>query len=222
MADVDLYVVSTAGFDCPAEAERRCIASVSAQLGVTVAHLYCHCDVEDYFPTMIETIGSLPPNAIVANLDGDDWLGPEDSLAKVVMAHDCGALVTYGSFIHADGRPGFAAPYAPDDDVRVAPWRGTHLKTFRAGLFQAIYHRDLRDEDGKWLMGARDQAFMLPMLEMAGHDRRRFIKDILYVYNFANAGVFQSADNVKREREAEAVVRAKPNYRRINWSPPCA
>jgi hypothetical protein len=207
-----IHVVSTAGANVPTEAKRKCIDSVHAQMCPPIArHHYIECTVDEYFPAMIDAIGKLPPDAIVANLDGDDWLGPTNALEIVASVHEDGALVTYGSFIFADGRPGFAAPYAAGDDVRKAPWRATHLKTFRAGLFQAIDPEDFKI-DGTWARYARDQAFMLPMLEMAGHARAVFIPDILCVYNYVHSGEFQHPQSVGLERVDEAVLRGKKAY----------
>lgn len=211
-----IYVVSTASESIPVELRRKCIESVRCQTGVEVTHCYRHCSVEDYFPTMVTVIRTFPADAVVVNLDGDDWLGPTDALEIVAHAHAVGALVTYGSFIHADGRQGFAAPYAHDEDVRRTPWRATHLKTFRAGLFQSIDPEDFKI-DGAWAKGARDQAFMLPMLEMAGHDRAVYIPDILCVYNDVTSGVFQDPRAVVQECAAELALRAKAPYKRVEW-----
>jgi len=215
-----IIVVSTAGPHCPAWAQRKCVGSVATQVGVDMDHIYRECSVDEYFPTMASLIAKLPAAALVVNLDGDDWLGPTDALEIVARTHAAGALVTYGSFIYADGRPGFAAPYAAGEDVRATPWRATHLKTFRAGLFQSIDQRDFQDADGRWLAGARDQAFMLPLLEMAGHDRAVYIPDVLCVYNAATSGEFQDPARTVVERAAAAVVRGKTPYARVELSCP--
>jgi tetratricopeptide (TPR) repeat protein len=158
----------------------------------------------------------LPPDEVVVWLDGDDWLVNDDALQIVAEAHASGALVTYGQFKwHSTRRIGFAAPTGPDP--RSEPWRATILRTFRAGLVTRIKDEDLRWPDGSHLDLACDQAVMLPVLEMAGQDRARFIPQILAEYN--DAGFLKMTDT-ERAREAEAVqiIRSRPRYERVEWT----
>ncbi len=208
-----IHVISTTG-NPPPDAKAKCIASVvGAQEGVNVVHRYLEppprTDGFPHFPALIEHITKLPDDAIVVSLDGDDWLLP-GALERVQQAHDEGALVTYGSFRYADGRPGFAAPV--QGPIRRAPWTATHLKTFRAGLFRRIKREHLQTPEGLWLEHARDMAIMFPMVEMAG-PRAVFIPDVLYVYNAANSAEFRlGVPEIAAEREAAARLRALPPY----------
>jgi hypothetical protein len=158
-----------------------------------------------HFPALLAVLAELADDDIVVSLDGDDWLAHPGVLTRVQEEHDAGALVTYGSFIYADGRRGFASQLV--GPVRASPWVTTHLKTFRAGLAKKIPHAHLQTPDGLWLENARDQALMFPLVDMAG-DRARFIPDVLHVYNAANSDEFTKGPSfIMAELEASAYLR---------------
>ena len=211
-----------------------CRSSVKAQVGVEVTHTYVEASEQRPARTkvenLLEVIRKLKPTDVCALVDGDDWLPHRRCLARVAMAHAEGAWVTYGSFVNSDGSPGFAAPYRPDEDYRTTPWRMTHLKTFRAGLFQRIdpahlhYPSDARGRcttpdaavEQRWVDRADDPAFMFPIAEMAGRDRVQYLRDCLYCYNEAG-GWHRTAPAQQLEHQAriEAYVRSLPEYQRI-------
>jgi hypothetical protein len=156
----------------------------------------------------------LPPDEVVVWIDGDDWLAVDSALDRVVDAHSRGMLVTYGSFVYADGTPGFAGP-APQDP-RTGPWVTTHLKSFRAGLVQRVRESDWRWNDGRYLDLAIDQAVMLPCLEMAGPERSEFCPETLYVYNLGHSFEANGSPEEKdRERDAVVLIRSRQRYDRI-------
>lgn len=206
-----MIVVSTS-YAPPSHATAKCLYSVASQT-LHAEHVYIDAALQDpprsHFENLLNATAVAEDEEIVVCLDGDDWLLP-GALARVKQEHDAGALVTYGSFVYADGRPGFAAP--PKGPLRSAPWTTTHLKTFRAGLLRKIDPKHLRGPDGKWLEHARDLALMFPLLEMVG-PRAHFIPDVLYVYNFANSTEhLGDAAMLRAEREAVAYVRGLPPY----------
>jgi hypothetical protein len=206
---VKFTVVST-GIADPA----RCVASVQSQIGVEVEHV-CLGPPKSHFENLLGAISDLHGDRIVASLDLDDWLIGPRALATVAKYYEDGAMCTYGSFVYADGRPGHAAAYAPDADVRKANWLGTHLKTFRAHLFQSIRHEDLKDDSGEWLVHARDLALMFPILEMCGLGRSAFVPEPVYVYNFGTSTEFTGDEKTLRdEREAVKLVRGRKPYDR--------
>lgn len=237
---ISITVTST-GF-CAAEWAERCMESVRGQT-FAATHIYAAADdatlgaaAEVYYERAfghphfasgaIDGIGkgllanllpiwrSLPPDEVIVWLDGDDWLATDHALERVAAAHHAGALVTYGSFMYHDGRPGFAGQCG--NDPRSEPWRATHLKSFRAGLVQRIRESDWRWGDGSWLDLSIDQAVMLPCLEMAGRDRSVFIPEILCVYNSAHSFAANTdAAGLAQEATALRMVRARPRYERI-------
>jgi hypothetical protein len=214
-------IISTGAPDTPPEALARCRATVAAQrtsLGgaVDFEHLVL-CNPKPHFQNLVEVIEPLPDDRIVASLDADDWLNGPSALEIVARYFGAGAWVTYGSFTFADGRPGSpSTAYAPEENVRQAPWRATHLKCFRAGLFKRIRHEHLRGPDGAWLEHARDLALMFPLLEMAGPERSAHVSEPIYVYNFANSTEFRGPESVRAdERACVRYVRGLPAYERL-------
>jgi 2-polyprenyl-3-methyl-5-hydroxy-6-metoxy-1,4-benzoquinol methylase len=165
----------------------RCRQSVAAQT-LPVQHVFIEAASQPTPKTHSENLRDavlgLDPDAVVLQLDGDDWLAHPDVASQIAdIYEDPDVWLTYGSFATVDGRYHETnAPYAPDEDVRATAWRCSHLKTFRAGLFQRIDPADLKLEDGAWTGRAVDHATMFPMVEMAGWDRTRWVEDVLYVY----------------------------------------
>lgn len=122
--------------------------------------------------------------SIVVEVDGDDYLGARDSLAKVYTLHKQGYWITHGSFYYTDGRVGFSKPFDVSS-LRITSNNATHLRSWRAKLWKNIDKEDLMFE-GWYASTAGDVFFMLPMLEMAGDDRIKHINLPLYVYNEQN------------------------------------
>lgn len=207
-----------------------CLASVRMQLGGPYRHIYVESAPDvTVLENVYKAVHDLPPSEIVCWLDGDDYLFACHSLMTVARIYlqnpEC--LLTYGQFVDDKGRPGFAAPYTTTD-YRSAPWLATHLKTFRAGLFQQIRVEDLMysdlpctipphpDSEPRWIPMASDQAVMIPMLEMAGPHRIYFNREPLVVYNQSNSH-WANADDAGRKEEADWAqrIRAKRRYERL-------
>jgi hypothetical protein len=160
-------------------------------------------------------IAPLPPDAIVVRLDGDDYLPHPKCLEVVKRAHDDGAWMTWGSFVFADGRAGTAAAMGAGEDPRTTPYRITHIKTYRAGLFQRIKEEDLK-RDGEWLLHATDMAEALPIYEMCPPERRRYLAEILYVYDLGSSFEWSATEaELAREQEDVRYVRSRRPYARV-------
>jgi hypothetical protein len=221
MSPLRFTIIST-GFRVPFDVAERNRRGVAAQfrppLGPAVEHVVIDAAQQQppkaHFENLVEQIGKLPDDRIVASVDADDWLGPPSALCTVARYFAAGALVSYGSFRFADGRHGEpSGPYAPGADVRKAPWKATHLKCFRAGLFKRIKHEHLQLPSGEWLPHARDLALMFPLLEMAGPARTAHVQEEIYVYNLATSTEFTGSEAVRAaERECVAYVRGLPPY----------
>jgi len=126
------------------------------------------------------------------------------------------ALVTYGSYMLSHNQVrGCAAPYVKTE-YRSEPWRASHLKTCRAGLFHRIDERDLKDDRGEYLQHAADHAIMFPLMEMAGPERVVYVEPILYVYHYDES--FEARASADAKAEADAIVklvRQKKPYARL-------
>jgi len=129
---------------------------------------------------------------IVATLDGDDFLSDPNVLSLLNKEYRNNNLwMTYGQFVEfPSGNIGFCEDF-PEEVVQHNNFRHhggvpvSHLRTFYAWLFKKIKKEDLMHEGSFYTM-TWDKAMMIPMLEMCGKGRFKFIPDILYIYNFAN------------------------------------
>ena len=154
------------------------------------------------------------PEWIVSILDGDDMLPPK-ALWRVQRVYEKypDTLITYGSYIKmSKGRKTkISQPYPDDADVRKYPWRGSHLKTFRASLLPHIREEWFKDEKGNWLQAASDLALMIPLMELAGLDRCRHISRPTYIWRDNTPW----KTNRELQKRCEAIVRAKPREKRL-------
>lgn len=158
------------------------------------------------------------PNDIIVCMDGDDRLSCPDAISfirKYYMQHDCWVL--YGQYADSDGNPGLSAPFSsPNDFLTLRTcWRTSHIRTFRAGLFQRIREQDpeltcFRDDDGQWLTAAVDAAMMFPLLEMAGFSRTHFNEKVLYTYNLENQYSHHNHDIVNQDTCYHLVRQRRP------------
>lgn len=158
---------------------------------------------------------------IIVTLDGDDWFASKDVLKilnRTYVNHDC--WITYGSYAeYPSGKRGkFARPidhsFIDNQTLRQQPWMSSHLRTFKAKLWNQIKLNDLLDSEGQFYRMTWDLAFMFPMLEMAGH-KSKYIEDILYVYNMSNPMNDHKVDN-SYQMKLEAEIRAKQPYERAD------
>lgn len=135
------------------------------------------------------------PEDIVVILDGDDWLASRSSLSFINNFYNENpeTWIMYGSAIWTDGRKCCSSPYPIYEfkNLRTAPFRISHIRTFRAGLYHQIKEQDatfacMKNKKGEWYTSAYDVALMYPLLEMAGFDHTKHNKKPLYVYNRDN------------------------------------
>ncbi len=234
MSAPHLTVIST-GLHPPTK--DRCIQSVLSQedepngleLGKDYSHIYVDAGRElivngvsikktTFDPKLvhlIEHLEELDPHEVVCMLDGDDWLKPGALKLIADMYAEPNVWCTYGQFEYVDKEPGFALEYM-HEDFRGAPWYGTHLKTFRAGLWHRIDGSDFIGPNGRVMVHCDDMQVMFPILEMAGLEHSRFNPVPIYVYNIAtsfqmNAG----AEGRRQELAVESFIRKKPRYKPV-------
>lgn len=157
---------------------------------------------------------------VIIILDGDDWFTGNDVLStlnKVYVEKEC--WLTYGSYLeYPSYRMGAVhSPYpknvVEDRSFRKADWHGSHLRTFKYGLFKNINRNDLKDKDGNYYTTAGDLALMFPMLEMAG-ERICWIKKTLYVYNDSNP-LNDHKIVLEKQREYDQLFRSMKKYNRL-------
>jgi glycosyltransferase involved in cell wall biosynthesis len=126
---------------------------------------------------------------ILALLSGDDWFYSDDVLKYLNEVYqDDNTWLTYGSFVAASGTWGkdFCKPLSnPRTYRRSRDWYTSHLITCRKKLWDKIRNEDLMYQ-GHYPNHSFDNAFMYPMVEMAGLKHTKFVEKILYVYNDQN------------------------------------
>lgn len=159
---------------------------------------------------------------IVVILDSDDWFPNKKVLQYIdeqYKAHDC--WISYGQASWTDGRRGFASEYLEQEfsNIRKAPFRVSHLRTFRAGLYHSMIHQDpnfsgLKDKNGEFYKSSYDTAMMFPLLEMAGKERTLFNDTILYIYNRDNPISDDKVDQQLQWRVHQEVSN-KPKLKKI-------
>lgn len=162
------------------------------------------------------------PTDIVLLVDGDDWLINKNVLTYLddfYTQNNC--WITYGQASWTDGRRGFASEYPKEefDHLRQAPFRISHLRTFKAGLYQKMKEQDpefkcLKDSQGNFYKMTYDVAIMLPIMEMAGYDRLKFNDKILYIYNRDNP-ISDDKVNQQLQWNIHAEILKKPKFKQI-------
>ncbi|MBD3260720.1 MAG: glycosyltransferase [Candidatus Altiarchaeales archaeon] len=143
-------------------------------------------------PNIIKSINEMHPSDddIIATVDADDWLTHEDSLGIVKRAYDAqdDLMLTYGSWVsypNSYANTNTKEPYKEEDfkNIRKAPFRASHIRTFKYRVWKHIDQEDFKDDDGNMFRVAWDLSFMWPMLEMAGFHRTKYIPHKVYTYN---------------------------------------
>ena len=171
------------------------------------------------------------PDTIIVTVDGDDYLSNENVLSYLNEIYSEDIWMTYGQFTPISGRyEGVCQPLEYNitfNDAgekvinqltsqtyrRSGAWVTSHLRTFRAWLWNKIEDSDLRDCEGKYFKVAWDLAFMYPMIEMAG-SHLKYIDKILYFYNDLNPSC-DGTVNPKLQIETGKYIQSKPIYREL-------
>jgi hypothetical protein len=217
-----VIAVLSAGY--AAKTKDLCIASVTMQVGAEFRHVYrddaLTAERKGATRNYWEMISECDPDDIIVMLDGDDELAHDHVLAMIEGVYaDPEVWLTYGSFVHAlDGKPGNVRPYL-GENYRTSPWRGSHLKTFRAWLAHKLAESDLKKPGGEWRT-VSDLVLMLPMLEMAGQAHSRFVPDVLCKYH-SELSFEKTADAMAHLKMNEAIIEIheKPGRSRLDGRP---
>lgn len=152
--------------------------------------------------------------SIIVHLDLDDAFYHSNVLNRVKKEyekHKC--WVTYGSYICSNGIKDNWNKTIPNkiwknNSHRKNVWSTTALRTFKKWLWDRINYEDFVYQ-GKWIEKGTDMACMFPLIEMAGKNKVRYIKDILYLYNIYDT---QRTMNRKQESNIERYIRSIKPY----------
>jgi glycosyltransferase involved in cell wall biosynthesis len=165
---------------------QACINSVKNQSIQAIHHVIIDTDNKGACRNHFETLQKITPlnNNIIIHLDGDDMLlGPYvlEEIAKVY--EDPNIWATYGNYVSRttsvcrplDNHISFR------ESITNGGWYCSHLRTFRAHLIPYLKENTMKDLKGNWFSSAPDVAIFLPILEMSGKSRVKFIdKDLVY------------------------------------------
>ena len=162
------------------------------------------------------------PQEIAVILDADDWLSNKNVLSYIndfYNKHDC--WVSWGQSSWTDGRRGFASSYSKEEylNVRKAPFKVSHLRSWRAGLFQNIKKQDptfssMKDKNGNFYRMSYDTAIMFNLLELAPYNKAVFNDTILYIYN-RNNPISEDRVNQALQTSVHMEVSNKPKLKQI-------
>jgi glycosyltransferase involved in cell wall biosynthesis len=158
-------------------------------------------------------------NDILVHLDGDDWLIDNTVLEQLNDFYnrtDC--WMSYGGFICWEGHD--VEPKLPYPQSTPYPefvhrhkkyredlWRSSHLRTYRAFLFQAIHKQDLKVlNTNEYYWHASDLSWQFPCLEMCPQDKIGVVDFYTLAYNHSKQNQIrthqrESSDNAKYEVE---------------------
>lgn len=169
-------------------------------------------------------------NAVVLNLDGDDWLLNNTSLSDLsrVYINNPDIFLTWGECVLWDGKnyskpSRFVKKYTnvpypksviKNNSYRTYPFLPLHPRTWKVRLFKKIKKQDYLKPDGSWLRYPEDQAMFYPMLEMA-KGRFKVITKPLYVYNIKTKHSIVS-ENLLGTLQDELIIRKKKPYEPIS------
>ncbi len=154
---------------------------------------------------------------VIVFLDGDDWLSGPDVLDYLNQAYARKDVwITWGSYVfHPSGRRCRNAKWLrPFYDVRKDHFIFSHLKTAKHFLWKNIADADLRDtRTGDYYRASWDNAIMRPMVEMAGRKHSRFIRKVLYIYNYENP-LNDQKKIPSQQRACKDEIYNRPRYQR--------
>ena len=123
----------------------------------------------------------LRPSDVVAILDGDDSIRPA-CLERIWEAQQSGYDIAHTDEYIGGRLQSFGRALSPGLPVRRQLWGFSHLRSFKAYLFGLLDDATFRDRDGEYFRAAGDLSLYLPMAELAGPEKIRFIPERLYDY----------------------------------------
>lgn len=153
-------------------------------------------------------------NDICVTIDGDDWLNCANTFNRILSYYEDGnTWMAHGQFLFYDGKnfsQGFTSKPNPFD-LRTQRWTSSHLRTFKAFLFRKIKKEDLIAPSGNFWEATGDMACFIPMIEMAGEHRVKYVDDVNYVYNTANP-ICDFKKQLNVQQEYDRLIRQKQRY----------
>jgi hypothetical protein len=197
----------------------ECIHSVRMQTLSSVHHVIIDEESKGACRNHFETLQKISPypNNIVIHLDGDDKLINHrclEILRYVYSNNDVWA--TYGNYTSRQGSvcaPLNNLPFR--ESFKKIGWSWSHLRTFRASLIPNLLEEDMKDSSGKWFSSAPDVAIFLPILELCGKDRIRFINEDLVYYRIHQNNEHSNNSKLADQIRCAVELQNKKPYARL-------
>jgi len=123
----------------------------------------------------------LSPSDVITILDGDDYIMPT-CLERLWEEHCSGYDLVYTDEEIQGQTHSIGAPLLTTVPIRQQGWRFSQLRSFKTYLFGMLDDEIFRDANGIYFRAAGDLALYLPMAELAGPEKVRFIREKLYYY----------------------------------------
>jgi glycosyltransferase involved in cell wall biosynthesis len=157
-------------------------------------------------------LNQIEPEDIIVEVDADDWLLHPFVFDYLNQAYqDPSMCMSYGHYIeYPSGKVGghFNMHLPNDNNIRQNPFAYSHLKTYKAWLFDKVPREYLIDpKTEKYWKTTADFAMCMPMVEMAGKERVIRFDQPLYVYNTSEDLLSESKTNLAAQKEAEQLIR---------------
>lgn len=150
---------------------------------------------------------------VIVLLDMDDQLLPHalETIAREYQANP-NLLMTYGSFRVLRGQPFNLDLEYPDHihesrDYRKDTFRCTHPRTFRKELYHAVPKWNLTQAE---IQSYPDAHLLFSMMEMAGKDRIKLIKEPIYIYEQYNP--IRTLDRFGKDTEGYEEICNRPKF----------
>ncbi|MDN5213732.1 glycosyltransferase family 2 protein [Fulvivirgaceae bacterium BMA12] len=151
---------------------------------------------------------------IIVLLDGDDYIFGEFAFQILNDKYQKGTLLTHGQYITNYGVVGNCSAYSEEEfrQLRNAPWKASHLKTFKYKLFKTLLKADpqgknFKYKDGSFFKASSDMGIMIPLMEIAGYHNVEFISNVVYCYRLHSQNDHASARGRQLQLEAENYIR---------------
>jgi glycosyltransferase involved in cell wall biosynthesis len=160
----------------------------------------------------MKSLNQIESEDIIVEVDADDWLLHPFVFDYLNQAYqDPNIWMSYGHYIeYPSGKVGghFNMHLPDGDNIRQNPFAYSHLKTYKAWLFDKVPREYLIDpRTGKYWKTTADFAMCMPMVEMAGKDRIVRFDQPTYVYNTSDDLSSESKTNLAAQKEAERLIR---------------
>ena len=164
--------------------------------------------------------------AVIFNLDGDDYLRVPDALSAIFDVYDrSNCLLTYGECFIVNNW--FLARFLPcryvlsgrnirypkevecSSSYRKMYFIPLHPRTWKMELFRKIHKESFQNNNGSWFTTCEDQAMFYPMLEMSG-GRYQVIKKPLYYYRMGHSTSDKAINMSLQLRDEKEIQKKKP------------